>query len=175
MAAFASSYIKTVASQVTRAADAASMTGANFSSWYNRAEGTIFADINGGFGAFAPVLTIDDNSGSNRFYAYRNSATPNTSTAIRIDGTANGSSILSAFGPANGADGKFSLSYKSNDFAAVLNAGTVATDSDGNVPLNTQLSIGYNQPANRYWGGTIKKLAFYPKRIANAQLQGLTS
>ena len=40
---FATSYIPTVASQVTRAADVAVMTGTNFSSWYNQSEGTILS------------------------------------------------------------------------------------------------------------------------------------
>jgi hypothetical protein len=38
--AFPTSYIPTVASQVTRSADSASMTGTNFSDWYRADEGT---------------------------------------------------------------------------------------------------------------------------------------
>ena len=47
MAAFASSYIKTEASQVTRSADSATMTGANFLDWWNPSEGTMYAEANG--------------------------------------------------------------------------------------------------------------------------------
>ena len=43
--AYASSYIPTVASQVTRAADSATMTGVNFTSWYG-AGGTMIVDVN---------------------------------------------------------------------------------------------------------------------------------
>jgi hypothetical protein len=43
--AFATSYIPTVASQVTRAADVAVMTGANFSNWYLQNDGTFFAEF----------------------------------------------------------------------------------------------------------------------------------
>ncbi len=43
--AYASSYIPTAASQVTRAADSATMTGANFTSWYG-AGGTMIVDVN---------------------------------------------------------------------------------------------------------------------------------
>jgi hypothetical protein len=39
---FPTSYIPTVASTVTRAADVASITGANFSSWFNPVNGTFF-------------------------------------------------------------------------------------------------------------------------------------
>jgi hypothetical protein len=40
--AFPTSYIKTEASQVTRSADSASMTGTNFSEWYRQDEGTVY-------------------------------------------------------------------------------------------------------------------------------------
>jgi len=43
--AYASSYIPTAASQVTRAADSATMTGVNFTSWYG-AGGTMIVDVN---------------------------------------------------------------------------------------------------------------------------------
>ena len=43
--AFPTSYIKTEASQVTRAADVASMTGTNFSSWYNALNGVFYYDF----------------------------------------------------------------------------------------------------------------------------------
>ena len=41
--AFPTSYIPTTASTVTRTADLASITGTNFSSWYNSSEGTLYA------------------------------------------------------------------------------------------------------------------------------------
>jgi hypothetical protein len=40
LGAFPTSYIPTVASQVTRTADIATMTGTNFSDWYNQTEGS---------------------------------------------------------------------------------------------------------------------------------------
>jgi len=44
--AYASSYIPTVASQVTRAADAFTLSGSNFTQWYNQSgQGTLVADL----------------------------------------------------------------------------------------------------------------------------------
>ena len=44
--AYASSYIPTVASQVTRAVDSATLSGSNFTQWYNQSgQGTLVADV----------------------------------------------------------------------------------------------------------------------------------
>ena len=42
--AFATSFIPTAGSQVTRTADTATMTGTNFTSWYNFSEGAIYTE-----------------------------------------------------------------------------------------------------------------------------------
>jgi hypothetical protein len=41
----ATSYIPTTTAQVTRAKSRAELTGADFSSWYNASEGTLFAEV----------------------------------------------------------------------------------------------------------------------------------
>ena len=74
MASFASSYIPTSASQVTRAADNASMIGNNFARWYNQTEGTLFAQVSrpslaGSDSVFA-ALTIDG-SANNTYELYK--------------------------------------------------------------------------------------------------------
>jgi hypothetical protein len=43
--AFPTSYIPTSGTTATRAADVASISGSNFSSWYRQDEGTVFADV----------------------------------------------------------------------------------------------------------------------------------
>jgi hypothetical protein len=65
--------------------------------------------------------------------------------------------------------------YKVNDFAGVANAGTVQTDTSGNLPVVNQLGIGNNTYSGGYLNGTIKKLAYYPTRVTDANLQALTS
>jgi hypothetical protein len=46
LGAFPTSYIPTTGAAATRAADVASISGSNFSSWYRQDEGTVFADCN---------------------------------------------------------------------------------------------------------------------------------
>ena len=170
--AFATSYIPTVASQVTRSADSASMTGTNFSSWYRTDEGTIYSEFlrESTSGATRGVWSI--NSGvTNNSMDYR----PNSSNyTVQINGVSQ-ADMYPGGGSAN-VSTKSAFVYKTNDFAATTNAGTIQTDTAGFIPSVTQLQIGaLSVVAGQVFGGTIKKLAYYPKRLTNAELQGLTT
>jgi hypothetical protein len=173
--AFPTSYIQTVASQVTRAADAASMTGANFSSWYNQAEGTLYADWGPCSGPAATggssivVLTstvgvndieIDAFSSAVRGFIVTNSVTQGLLSDTGVNGF-------------NGAKG--SLAYKINDFALSVNGRTALTDTSAVMPTVNQMLIGAYGSNPGILNGTIRKIAYYPIRCTNAQLQGLTS
>lgn len=176
--AFATSYIPTVASQVTRAADAASMTGTNFSSWYRTDEWTLYGEAENRNGISANTnyhlaLLISD-------------AVNTTAQILRIDGATNRVGTFGSNGTianqwnfttgsviAKGAFAKATVAYKLNDVAASSNGETVTTDTSAQIPsLNTlQIGIGVG---GQMINGSIKKLAYYPLRVTNAQLQALT-
>jgi hypothetical protein len=169
--AFPTSYIPTVASQVTRSADAASMTGANFSSWFNQAEGTLYAEANKPAAlASAIVFSANDNSSNNRqSFVYV------TATLLRyrsITNNVNDGSITATVG----ADSyvKSAGAYKVNDFAYSANAGSAGTDTSALVPVVSQLNIGSEFNAATYLNGHIRKLSYYPKALTAAELAGLT-
>lgn len=70
---------------------------------------------------------------------------------------------------------KQASAYKVNDFAAVLNNGEVATDTSGTIPVVTRLNIGVGADlGSGRLSGRIKKIAYYPLRLTNDQLQNLT-
>ncbi len=172
--AFPTSYIPTVASQVTRSADAASMTGANFSSWYRADEGTLYADVvfnSGSINTDQLVFQIDNGSASERHKISRFA-----SVFYGTSRTAGTTWVDSALGTANANTAyKVAYSFKTNDFAGTSNAGTVATDTSGLVsPSLTAARFG-SQVSGEQLNGTIKKIAYYPLRLINTQLQGLTS
>jgi hypothetical protein len=173
--AFATSYIPTVASQVTRAADAASMTGTNFSSWYNQAEGSFFAQFvpaTSSFGANKTIFLASDGTVNN--YAglrYTGSGTDPTFSVV-VAGTAQ--SAITTGTMVAGTSYKIVGAYEANDFAVSRNAGTVGTDTSGTVPVVTQAEIGM-LAGTSFSTQTISKLAYYPLRVTNAQLQALTS
>jgi len=166
--AFATSYIPTVASQVTRAAEDATMTSTNFSSWYNQAEGTVFMDAqNVATGGY--ILDINDGTAGNN-------------SIQMVAGSSGGTSYLVVSGGATSCSlgarvsvGKYANGFKVNDFAISINSGTVSTDTSGTVPLVTQLKIGRRYSDTSYLNGTIKKIAYYPLKATSAQLQALTS
>ena len=167
--AFPTSYIPTVASSVTRAADDASMTGANFSSWYRADEGTLYAELNVRALAASNGVVVNDNTTNNRIRMAL------TSVSDQGTVTTNNSSqaVLDGGTPAADTTTRLALAYKVNDFALSLSGGAVATDTTGTVPVVTQMQIG----AETTTAGniSIKKLAYYPSRLSNANLQALTS
>jgi len=171
--AFPTSYIPTVASQVTRSADAASMTGTNFSSWYNISQGTLYAEIKPmsisatSYGVF----TFDDGTGNNTVGLTTYSGNGQLSYAIN----GSGSGYLTTNPITLGQTAKISGSFAQYSSAIDLNGGTVVTGTTNTVPTVTTARIGYSTRATQYLNGTIKKLAYYPIALSNAELQEITS
>ena len=170
LGAFATSYIPTVASQVTRAADAASMTGTNFSSWFSNGEGTLYSDAKcNGITAAAFIAQLY-NSGNDYIDFGRYQST--LLATVQANNT-NQASLNSAL--SNSTSHKFAVGYAVNNFAASADGATVITDTSGLVPNNLNSLVIGNFGSAYYLNCTIKKLAYYPLRVTNAQLQALTS
>jgi hypothetical protein len=169
--AFVTSYIPTVASQVTRAADSASMTGTNFSSWYNQTEGTLYVEsasfgINSVNQAAVPV-SISDGTISN---VIRLAHAANTRFNVNV----NGVSVVSLVnGYTNGQMIKQAAAYKTNNFGYSLDGAAAQTDTDGVLPAVNLMGIG-DWVSGRSNNGPIARIAYYPKRLTNAELQAIT-
>lgn len=171
---FPTSYIKTEASQVTRATDSASMTGANFSSWYRQDEGTLlmhFSSSNANVNAGAAALS--DGTLNNRAIIR---AMTNSGSVITIgvfDGTTrwNMGKTITPGVPVAAA-----LSYAKNDVKFTANAATpVLTATPPAIPTVNRLYIGADGDGALWLNGHIRRIAYYPRRITNEQLQALTS
>jgi hypothetical protein len=175
LGAFATSYIPTVASQVTRAAEVATMTGTNFSSWYNQGEGTFFGQFipaAADFGSIKNMFLASDGTSSN-FVGLRYASTGTQASMAATTSAVSQANVATGIMVA-GTSYKLAGVYKVNDFAASRDAGTVATDTSGTVPVVTQAEIGM-LAGTAFGTQTISKLAYYPLRVTDAQLQGLTS
>jgi len=168
---FATSYIPTVASQVTRAADNASMLGDNFATWYRQDQGTLTSSWNVSNNVSATAIEVNDGSSSNRF-----NIQPNTGGTTRHLGFVSGVAqiIVDITGASTGVS-KDAFAYAAGDFAASRNASAVATSSYAVLPTGiNQLRIGSHLSAT-YLNGTIRSIGYYNVRLPNATLQTLTS
>lgn len=176
---FSTSYIPTGASQVTRAADSASMIGNNFARWYNQTEGTLYLESSAAGGVAGAA------------FSFQNDAVSNEAIWVQSDTRSNGydgairtaSGFSAAFGyplaEAAGTMSKRALAYKVNDFALSKNGTTALTDTAGPLPSAlVRMQLGSPSVAT-YTGavtsGTIKRIAYYNRRLSNTELQGITS
>jgi hypothetical protein len=173
--AFPTSYIPTSASTVTRSADNASMTGTNFSSWYNQSEGTFFtqaksiATISGPTRRFLEV----SNGGAGQRYLLGYSATSNTRFLVTFSGV-NVVDITSTASPSSGV--KMCASYSTNNFAQSTNGVLSTRDLQGTVPTVDRMILGWdNISTNAILCGTISRLTYYPIQLTNQQLINLSN
>jgi len=173
--AFATSYIPTVASQVTRAADQCTIVAPMFAPWYNQSEGTFVVafDMAGGSASVA----------NNRITLSARESATSSHNIYNGSGQVTGWTVLSGVDQAYLTTGavaantvtNIAYAYKANDFAASRNGGTVATDTSGTLPTPTVLGIGSNSANALFLSGHIRSAQYYPFRASDTQLQALST
>jgi hypothetical protein len=67
------------------------------------------------------------------------------------------------------------IGYKANDFAQSIAGNAALTDTTGTLPTVNRLHVGTSLNGTGQLNSTIKKIAYYPKRLSNTELQGITS
>ena len=170
--AFPTSYIPTVASQVTRAADQVSILTSAFG--YNAAEGTLAAQATTmtSVAPNRPIGIFSDGTNNERIMAY---VRDGNAQLVIIDGGATQAGLI-AGAITNGVEFKIAAAWAANDVATALDGGAVATDGAATLPTVTTLSIGRNPAsASEAFNGTVKRLTYFPTRRSNADLQVLST
>ena len=172
--AFPTSYIPTVASQVTRSADSASMTGANFSSWFSANQGTLYAEASVtalGTGTGGSDIAGITNSAGSGLEIYRSTGLSTTQGYI-------GSGTSSATTITANTFYKYAINYTTTTGSFVVSGGSVASITPASyastLGVATTLGIMKNSGGGNPTTGYIKKLAYYPIAVTSAQLQSLT-
>jgi hypothetical protein len=169
---FSTSYIPTTAAASTRAADLASMTGTNFSSWYNQTEGTVLIDYrnpNLQNPSFPSAYYFSDGTFSNRF----GHSSSNTARTNSFDLLSNGT-VYTYLTKNNVAERSVAATaYKINDIAHAVDGEFIGTDLAALIPTVNKIDIGH-RINSAHINGHISKLAYYPRRLSNSQLQNLT-
>lgn len=175
LGAFATSVIPTTTTALTRNADVASMTGTNFSSWYNAAQGTVvFAATRSSSGQ--PYLWMFSNgaTATERYYLrYVSSQYQFIPRAAGVDGA--GAFVASA---GSLVTASHATAYVSNQNRISSNGGqdgnSTQTVTSQPTSLNT-LYLGSFTGTAAFLNGTIQRLAFYPISLPNSTLQALTA
>jgi len=175
---FATSFIPTTTAIVQRNADDVSMTGTNFSSWFNATEGTFSSQfiINAKNSATQvnAILCSSALSGTNRITVFGGSSTYSS----RVVETGNITSIDVGTVSANQVQ-SVALAYKQNSFAFSANAVTPGTSASGNIPAYVdRLVIGnlsYLGTTQGYQlNGCMQKIRYWPQRLINAEVQAFS-
>jgi hypothetical protein len=177
---FPTSYIPTSGSTVTRATDSAKITGANLSGSVSDGEGTFYAEANG-------VSNVTTAGGGPNYFRF------GRDDDNYVSFTATGDDNLYSLHVVNGLTQQNYYSASHSDYTGNTNKAVIAFSLDQNSAFATQPFIKTDQigwVADGYttlaiggridsetagkMTGTIKKIAFYPKRLPNATLQAMT-
>lgn len=174
--AFATSYIPTTAAAVTRGADVASMTGANFSSWWRNDEFSVFAEF------------VSNNTGTSRVLSFLGAggdaaddipifvfpATGKLASTNLFSSGVNVGRVDCQTGYAAGTNTKAAVQYSLNQRTIFVNGDSGNSSSTSfTAPTITYLIIG-SRNFGDYLNGYIRRVIYYPKRLPNNLLQYLS-
>ena len=168
---YPTSYIQTTGSTATRAADVSTSAATFGNSWYEQSEGTFFVRTqaqndsviivadDGGFSNRKPQLAVGAASAMETAYVASNSVVASLSNSNTANTVFNGAVV-----------------YKVDDYAAVINGGTVISDTAGALPSNcTALRIGAFFNGGNPMDGTLRRLTYWPTRLSDDTLKTITA
>lgn len=168
---FATSFIPTTGIIASRSADIVTMTGTNFSSWYNQAEGTMLCDftlagVTTG-GSTSDVWAVDNSGSATNSIRLRQGVSISGTDALMTTG---GVTQVDTASVATSANTRMRTAFAWSGASSNLTTNGVSLSDGGAItpPTVNQLVLtGSNK-----W---IRRLAFYKKRLINSQLRSLTS
>lgn len=167
--AFATSYIPTVASQVTRTADTALIQAPNFAPWYRQNAGTIVAE-----------WALNHANATGRYIVKGSSPTVGAgvgpwvnSNGIDTRAWVGGTSITVGNASLT-APNKVAFGYSPLNNAASLNGASAVANTTATAPADVNLLEIGGSGASQL-NGHIRSIRYYPVRLSDAQLQALTA
>lgn len=178
---FATSLIPTTNGPVTRKADQMYISGPAFTSIYNPNEGTLvgYAYAKNGTPGYSGNRTeqwlgLTDGNSTNRIFFTRNSGNGNL---ITVHTAAGQTPVFSSKDATNGVYFKEAHSFSTTHSAAYngISLGSITPETNSNFLTMNKIVIGsaYDS-ANGFWNSTIAYVAYYPKKLTEAELQEIT-
>jgi len=172
------SYIPTTTGSVVRSADVCSITGGDFTSFYNQSEGTMFAECQTpSANQYAGIAVIGTTSFNHNIALFKSNTTGETAgNRFRPYVTQAGSLVaMHDFGNESGNGNlKVLASVALNNMIFARNGTLSPLDSTAAMPTPNRITIGGRADGN-YINGHIAALRYYKKRLPDAKLVTLTT
>lgn len=170
---FATSYIPTTTTALTRNADVATMTGTNFSSWYNASEGSFVTQS---------IAKPESINGTTTFMMYASAtdfcgfAPPAVNQGRLLMRTAAGFTVNISKNPMPSTSiWKQAAGLKTDNAAYYVNGAVVNTDTSATMCAPTTASIGCQFGSSDFCNTHIQKISYWPQRLTNAELAAFSS
>ena len=154
------------------------MTGANFSSWYNQEEGSVYSEVRLDQKPLTSyynnrIWALNNPSG-NSLYSYAEATTGKLYHDIVYNGSL--TSQLQSSNPWTlNSLYRNSAGFKTNDVSVSYNS-SIDTDMSNNIPKDiTYLQLGAQSSGVSPLRGHLRRFTYYPKKLTNQELQTLTA
>ena len=174
LGAFATSVIPTTTTALTRSADVASVN--TLSPWFNAVEGTTYFEgvtFDATAGSFPRAFQFNDGTNNNVIQVTRNPSSAKARMSVVVGGVAQAADDATTW--TLNTNTKVALAYAVNNFAIVANGGAATTDTSGTLPTVTSLLLGSQSGTVSFLNGYLRRITYYPRRLANADLQAITA
>jgi hypothetical protein len=177
--AFPTSYIPTEASAVTRNADVASVTGTNFSDFFNATEGTFgieayFLDANALAADRKPLFYAGDGV-SNVSNVFEIGRQENNGNPYMRAMTYSGGATQTSFnmGLSTGQPVSAVMGYKVDSVSGAINGNNPVSDTSATMPVGIdQLRLGSNTTI--FMSGWVRSFRYWPQRLINNEIRAFS-
>ncbi len=165
---YATSYIPTSGSAVTRSAESDEQTPPD--GVIGQTEGTVYVEFDYLNSTGERRFIFQLGTGNDTIYARIESGQTLTSQILN-----SGSGLTSTGTSVPSANNKLAIAYASNDAVIYLNGTQIAVTSSITIPSLSDIYIGNNSSKTQQIAGTVKDFKLYNTRLSNSELQALTS
>jgi len=170
LGAYATSYIPTLSTAVTRVQDAASKTG--ISSLIGQTEGTLFFEGSQNLPQTCVPFQLSDTTNANR-------------VQIEIGGTTAPLCVVTSGGTTQaviagstytlGQNRKIAVTYKANEFKLYQNGVLIGTDTSGSVPISLSAIYVGSESGTPYIGFDVKQILHFKTALSSTDAITLTT
>jgi hypothetical protein len=141
------------------------------SSWYNQTEGTVFANYaERAFSVTHQVVTFSNGTNNERI-----SFTINSTNTLDVAVISGGTDTFTGNTPTLTAqEYQIGFGYKADNSGVSANGSAITVDSAVTLPTVSQLDVGARAGSSQILNSTIKRLTYWPVRLADPTLQAIT-